>query len=79
MKPPPKTITLPQFLTEGQIAEAAALYEAYGMDAASQIRTQVIEPNMAVIDAKLGQENDARYLAYAVVYVLSQSGSDGAS
>jgi hypothetical protein len=79
-----KTITLPQFLTEAQIAEAAALYEAYGMDAVSQIRTQVIQPNMATINAKLGQENDASYLAYAVVYVLSQigqsdaDGSDGA-
>lgn len=68
-----KTVTLPQFLTEAQIAQAIALYEEHGMDAADEIRVQVIAPNMAEIDAKLGQENDARYLAYAVVHVLSQA------
>ena len=67
-----KTMTLPQFLTDGQIAQAAKLYEAGGMDAVAKIQTQVIDPNMTAINAKLGQENDARYLAYAVVYVLSQ-------
>lgn len=67
-----KTITLPQFLTEEQIAQAIALYEEHGMDAVDEIRTQIIAPNLAAIDAKLGQPNDARYLAYAVVYVLSQ-------
>jgi hypothetical protein len=33
---------------------------------------QVIAPNIAAIDAKLGQENDARCLAYACVYAFSQ-------
>jgi hypothetical protein len=76
---------LPGFLTKAQIAEAVRLYKAHGMDATAKIRAQVIEPNMATINAKLGQENDASYLAYAVVYVLSQigqsdaDGSDGAS
>lgn len=80
-----KSITLPGFLTKAQIAEAVRLYKAHGMDATAKIRAQVIEPNMATINAKLGQENDASYLAYAVVYVLSQigqsdaDGSDGAS
>lgn len=68
-----KKLTLPEFLTSAQIAQAIALYEEHGMDAVSEIRTQVIEPNMAAIDAKIGQENDARYLAYAVIYVLSQA------
>jgi hypothetical protein len=68
-----KTVTLPQFLTDGQIAEAAALCATHGMDAAAKIQTQVIEPNMAAINEKLGQENDARYLAYAVTYLLSQT------
>ena len=65
-------VTLPQFLTEAQIAKAAKLYKAHGhWDSVAQIQAQVIEPNMAAINAKLGQENDARYLAYAVVYALS--------
>lgn len=69
-----KKMTLPQFLTPAQIALAAALYREHGdLDAVAAIQAQVIEPNMAVIDAKLGQENDARYLAYAVVFALSQT------
>lgn len=68
-----KTVTLPQFLTEDQIRRAAALYEAHGWrDAVTQIQSRVIEPNLAAINAKLGQENDPRYLAHAVAYVLSQ-------
>lgn len=68
-----KTMTLPDFLTDQQIAAALKLYEAHGMDATSKICKQIIEPNMAAINAKLGQENDARYLAYACVYVFSES------
>lgn len=68
-----KTMTLPDFLTDEQIAAALKLYEVHGMDATSMICKQIIEPNLAAINAKLGQENDARYLAYACVYVFSQS------
>ena len=74
-----KTMTLPQFLTDGQIAKASKLYKAHGMDAVAKIQAQVIEPSMAAINEKLGQENDARYLAYAVVYVFSQLPAEGAS
>ena len=68
-----KTVTLPQFLTEAQITQAAKLYAKYGMEAVAKIQARVIEPNLAAINAKLGQENDARYLAYAVVRVLAQA------
>ena len=68
-----KNVTLPQFLTDAQIAKAVMLYEIDGIDATEQILERVIEPNMAAINAKLGQENDPRYLAYAVVYALSQA------
>jgi hypothetical protein len=68
-----KTVTLLEFLTKAQIAHACALYEIHGAtNAVAQIQAQVIEPNMAAIAAKLGQENDARYLAYAVLYALTQ-------
>jgi hypothetical protein len=70
-----KSITLPDILTAAQIAEAARLYKAHGMNAVSKIQAQLIAPNMSAINAKLGQENDPRYLAYAVVYVLSQEES----
>jgi hypothetical protein len=68
-----KTTTVPQFLTEAQITEAIRLYKAHGTDAVPHIQAQVIEPNMLAINEKLGQENDARYLAYAVVYAFVQS------
>lgn len=68
-----KTVTLPQFLTTAQIAEATHLYKIHGpWDAVAPIQARVIEPNLVAINAKLGQENDARYLAYTVVYGLSQ-------
>ena len=74
-----KTVILPKFMTDDQIAQAAMLYKAHGVDAVAKIQAQVIEPNMDTINAKLGQENDARYLAYAVVYVLAQLPAEGAS
>lgn len=67
-----KTTTLSQFLTEAQINEAVRLYQAHGTDAVRHIQARVIEPNMLAINEKLGQENDARYLAYAVLYALMQ-------
>jgi hypothetical protein len=68
-----KTVTLPQFLTKAQIAQAVRLYETYGStNAVAPIQAHVIEPNMAAINKKLGQENDPRYLAYTVLYVLAQ-------
>lgn len=64
-----KTATLSQFLTDAQIFEARKLFvEAdAAADAVTEIQERVITPNMAAINAKLGQENDARYLAYMVV------------
>lgn len=68
-----KSMTLPDFLTNEQIAHAVKLYEAHGMDAVGKIQAEVIEPNMDAINTKLGQENNARYLAYAVVHACSQA------
>jgi hypothetical protein len=68
-----KSVTLPDILTEVQIARALQLYKAHGLDAVAKIQAEVIEPNMAAINAKLGQENNARYVAYAVVYVFSEA------
>lgn len=62
-----RTITLGDFLTDAQIQKAVDLYPD-----TKAIREQVIEPNMATINRKLGQENDAAYLSYAVQYAISQ-------
>ena len=61
-------ITIDQFLNDSQIKEAIKLKNA------KDICKIIIEPNLSAINAKLKQENDAMYLAYAVEYVLSQSG-----
>jgi hypothetical protein len=72
-----KALTLPDFLTEDQIAKALALYKRDGIEAKRQIQTLVIEPNMDAINEKIGQENDASYLAYMVVHTLWKSTQRG--
>lgn len=61
-----KTTTIDHFLTRSQIAECRKLKQA------KEIAERVIKPNLEAINAKLGQENDPMYLAYAVEYVLTQ-------
>jgi hypothetical protein len=63
-----KQATLPDFLTDAQIELCAELYPNR-----EAIRDRVILPNMAEINRKLGQENDANYLSYAVMYVIRRS------
>lgn len=70
-----KHTTLPDFLTEEQIKAAQDLYKkAEPGTFARQCAEQIIKPNMAEINRKLGQENDPRYLAYACEYVFNQMG-----
>lgn len=66
-----KSVTLPDFLTDAQIKEVVRIYREGGRAAA--ICDQVIRPNMAEINRKLGQDNDAMFLAYACEYVCMQS------
>ena len=68
-----KSVVLPDILTEAQITLALRLYKAHGVDAVTKIQAEVIEPNMATINAKLRQTNSSRYLAYAVVHVFSEA------
>lgn len=69
-----KHISIGEFLTEDEIAHVKAVWER--AEDTSQfvaiVQREVIEPNMARINATLGQENDARYLAYAVAAVFAQ-------
>lgn len=62
-----KKITIQDFLTPEQIRECAKLRTA------DKICEQITKPNIEAINAKLGQKNDPKFLAYAVEYVLSQS------
>jgi hypothetical protein len=71
-----KSMTLPDFLTPDQIEQAQALYKKFKNTGrfASECAKQIMEPNMKEINRKLGQENDAKYLAYACELVFNQMG-----
>ena len=67
--------TIEDFLTPAQIAEARAIYLYHrgvgqSFNTANQIAHEIIQPNMASIDSKLGQQNDAKYLAYVVQHAF---------
>ncbi len=68
-----RTMVITDFLTQDQINEAIKIYEtAEPGTFARTLAEKIIEPNLAEINRKLGQENDARYLAYACEYVFNQ-------
>ena len=68
-----RTMTLPDFLTEEQIKQAHELYKSAPAGTfAARCAKEIIEPNMTEINRRLGQENDARYLAYACEAVFSR-------
>lgn len=66
----PKTFAVADFLTVVQIQSCIRLWKKDRNNFHANVLAEVIEPNMAEINRKLGQENDAGYLAYAVEYVL---------
>jgi hypothetical protein len=73
-----KTITIDQFLTEAEIAEAINLFTTASPGTfAATVDERIIAPNLDRINASLGQKNDSRYLAYAVEWTLMQSGKGG--
>ena len=70
-----RQITITDFLTDTEIERARQLYRKWKDSGqfADRVAAELIQPNMKRINRQLGQENDAKYLAYAVEYVLSQS------
>jgi hypothetical protein len=62
-----KTAKLSDFLTDDQLRRCINLFPNREV-----IRDQIIKPNLAVINQKLGQENDPDYLSYAIVYAIGQ-------
>lgn len=67
MKADMKTVKLSDFLTDEQLRHCAGLYPNR-----ETIRDKIIKPNLAAINRNLGQENDADYLAYAIVYAIEK-------
>lgn len=71
-----KTMCLDDFLTRKEIARAQALYRATSEGPEGYARlvcAELIRPNIARINAALGQPNDPMYLAYAVEYAMRQA------
>lgn len=60
-----KKIAIQNFLTDAQIKRACEL------KAAKEINKEIIGPNIALINAKLGQENDPMYISYMIEYAVS--------
>lgn len=70
-----KTITISDILSDSEIQECIDLYKQL-KDTGTFAKTvceKIITPKIGEINLKLGQENDPKYLAYAVEYVLSCS------
>jgi hypothetical protein len=59
--------TVGEFLTDLQVRRCIELYPDI-----KAIELEVIRPSMPDINRKLGQENDATYLAMAVVCAIAQ-------
>lgn len=69
-----KTVAIGDFLTREQSELVVKLWGECksGRLFRAAVVEKVIVPNLAEINRKLGQENDARFLAYAVEYALSR-------
>jgi len=67
-----RTATLNDFLTEDQIKDCMVLYRQYKDtgDFIDKVTTEILEPNITSINAKLNQENHPRYLAYAIEFTF---------
>ena len=70
-----KHVSIQDFLTEEEIAKARELWYALKDTGtfAKTLDATIIAPQMKRINQALGQENDSRYLAYAVEYVFRQA------
>jgi hypothetical protein len=69
-----KNITIGEFLTDHEIEQASHLYlTAQPGTFARLVDEQIITPNIERINQALGQENDARYLAYAVEFAFTKA------
>jgi hypothetical protein len=67
-----KHITIDRFLLPAEITRALALYKRLAGTGkfASTLDAEIISPNMERINKALGQDNDSRFLAYAVEFAF---------
>jgi hypothetical protein len=69
-------MVLKDFLTDKEIQQAWEIYEEDGYGCGGRFvkrcEDEVIRPNMSVIEMKLLQECDSRFLAYSVLFVFNE-------
>lgn len=67
-----KTAIIAEILTPAQIEEVTRLWGLHGpgITFVNTVTAQVIEPALPEINRKLGQENNARFIAYAIHHAL---------
>lgn len=72
--PTDRTFAITDFLDAEQIARAWKLFEnAEQFTFVKRCAAEIIEPILPEINAKLGQDNNALFLAYAVQYVFNSA------
>lgn len=70
-----KQVALTDFLTRKelcQITELSVSIDPMSAEFIDLVEKKFIQPNMERINRSLGQENDSRYLSYAVAFVFSK-------
>ena len=69
-----KQVVITDFLTEDEIALALQLFNDPNRTKpySEVVCEQITRPNLSRINRALGQDNDPKYLAYMVEYVMTQ-------
>jgi len=66
--------TIGEIFTSDELERAQRLYETCPAGTfATRCAAEVVTPALPRINARLGQENDAKYLAYALEMALAQA------
>lgn len=65
-------VSLDQFLSIQQITLAHDIWKTDRANFHERVYKEIIGPNMAEINAKLGQANDPHYLTYAAEFVFTE-------
>lgn len=73
-----KIVALSDFLTGDQIEQAIRLYGQHGIGVVDAIQAEVIEPNLAAFNEKLGFVFAPRFLAYVVMDKLVAANAETA-
>lgn len=63
-----KMVKIGDFVTDAMMEQIRVI----GADV-QRLEREVIRPNMAEINRKLGQENDPTFLAYAIVWAIGEA------